>query len=98
MRGNTQLRSRGKDERWFKRQELQASSKPEYLGSGTLARAEYAQCNGHFYLHKRNLKGEKINGEDAEFRAGHRNAMDVPRLTNRGSFLPVQKSLSQEKL
>lgn len=33
--------------------------KPEYLGSGTLARAEYAQCEGHFYLHKKEPKKRK---------------------------------------
>lgn len=42
---------------WFKRHELQACSKPEYLGPGTLTRAEYAQCNGYFYLDKKKSKG-----------------------------------------
>ncbi len=46
-------------EYWFRRQELQASSKPEYLGPGTLEIAEYAQCDGHFYLHKKEPKGRK---------------------------------------
>lgn len=45
------LDSRG--ECWFKRQDLSASSKPEYLGPETLARTEYARCDGHFYLHKK---------------------------------------------
>lgn len=48
-----------KGEYWFRRQELQASRKPEYLGLGTLARAEYARCDGHFYLHKKEPKGRK---------------------------------------
>lgn len=44
---------------WFRRQELQARSKPEYLGTGTLARSEYAWCDGYFYLHKKEPKGRK---------------------------------------
>lgn len=59
IRGNTQIRLNCKGEYWFKRQELQASSRPEYLGSGTLARAEYARSDGHFYLHKKASKGRK---------------------------------------
>ena len=42
VRGNIQMRLNSKGESWFRRQELQASSKPEYPGPGTLARAEYA--------------------------------------------------------
>lgn len=59
IRGNKQLRLTKKGECWFRRQELQASNKPEYLGPGTLSRAEYAQCDGHFYLHKKESKGRK---------------------------------------
>lgn len=59
IRGNIQMRLDNKGEYWFKRQELQTSSKPEYLGPGTLARAEYAQCDGHFYLHKKTPKGRR---------------------------------------
>lgn len=59
IRGNIQIRLNSKGERWFRRQELQASSKPEYLGPGTLARTEYARCDGHFYLHKKEPKGRK---------------------------------------
>ncbi|HEY3985557.1 IS4 family transposase [Cedecea sp.] len=59
IRGNKQLCLTRKGEHWFRRQELQASSKPEYLGHGTLSRSEYAQCDGHFYLHKKALKGRK---------------------------------------
>ncbi|HHL2713287.1 TPA: IS4 family transposase [Yersinia enterocolitica] len=59
IRGNKQLRLTRKGECWFRRQELQASNKPEYLGPGTLSRAEYAQCDGHFYLHQKALKGRK---------------------------------------
>lgn len=58
-RGSTLIRLKNKGKHWFRRQELQASSKPEYLGSGTLARAEYARCDGHFYLHKKASKGRK---------------------------------------
>lgn len=53
------MRLDSKSEYWFRRQELQASSKPEYLGPGTLARSEYARCDGHFYLHKKEPKGRK---------------------------------------
>jgi len=59
IRGNKQLRLARKGECWFRRQELQASNKPEYLGPGTLSRAEYARCDGHFYLHKKEVKGRK---------------------------------------
>lgn len=59
IRGNIQMRLDSKGEYWFKRQELQASSKPEYLGPGTLARTAYARCDGHFYLHKKGSKGRK---------------------------------------
>lgn len=53
------MRLDSKGEYWFRRQELQASSKPEYLEPGTLARSEYARCDGHFYLHKKEPKGQK---------------------------------------
>ncbi len=46
-------------EYWFRRQELQASTKLEYLGPGMLARAKYTRCDGHFYLHKKEPKGRK---------------------------------------
>ncbi|EGB7234148.1 IS4 family transposase [Salmonella enterica] len=59
IRGNIQMRLEAKGEYWFRRQELQASSKPEYLGPGMLARSEYARCDGHFYLHKKEPKGRK---------------------------------------
>ncbi|MGT8741397.1 IS4 family transposase [Klebsiella oxytoca] len=59
IRGNIQMRLNSKGECWFRRQDLQASSKPEYLGPGTLARTEYARCDGHFYLHKKEPKGRK---------------------------------------
>ncbi|CNL34462.1 IS4 family transposase [Yersinia aleksiciae] len=59
IRGNKHLRLTRKGECWFRRQELQASNKPEYLGPGTLSRAEYARCDGHFYLHKKESKGWK---------------------------------------
>lgn len=57
VRGNIQLRLKEKGEQWLRRQLLTAKSKPEYLGPGTLARAKYAQCDGHFYLHKKETKG-----------------------------------------
>lgn len=59
IRGNKQLRLTRKGKCWLRRQELQASNKPEYLGPGTLSRAEYARCDGHFYLHKKESKGRK---------------------------------------
>ena len=49
VRGNIQMQLDSKGECWFRRQELQARSKPEYLGTGTLARSEYARCDGHFF-------------------------------------------------
>ena len=53
------MRLDSKGEYWFRRQELQTCRKPEYLGPSTLARAEYARCDGHFYLHKKESKGRK---------------------------------------
>lgn len=59
IRGNIQLRLESKGEYWFRRQELTAKNRPEYLGPGTLARADYARCDGHFYLHKKTPEGRK---------------------------------------
>jgi len=59
VRGHTLLRLDVKDGIWLKPLELKASSQPEYPGPGTLSRAEYAQCEGHFYLHKKPAKKRK---------------------------------------
>ncbi|ECF5390849.1 IS4 family transposase, partial [Salmonella enterica] len=59
IRGNVRMRLDSKGEYWFRRQELQASTKPEYLGPGMLARSKYTRCDGHFYLHKKEPKGRK---------------------------------------
>ncbi|EAO7713766.1 IS4 family transposase [Salmonella enterica] len=59
IRGNVRMRLDSKGEYWFRRQELQASTKPEYLGPGMLARSKYTRCDGHFYLHKKKPKGRK---------------------------------------
>ncbi len=59
VRGNTLLRLDRKGEYWFRRQELKAGNKPEYLWPGTFARAEYSRCDSHFYLHKKEAKGRK---------------------------------------
>lgn len=59
IRSHVQMQLNNKGEYWFRRQELQASSNPEYLGLGTLARSEYARCEGHFYLHKKAAKKRK---------------------------------------
>ena len=59
VRGNIHLRLDKKPECWIRRHELQATNKPEYLGPGTLARAEYARCEGHFYLHKKESASRK---------------------------------------
>ncbi len=61
IRGNKQLHLARKGECWFRRQELQASNKPEYLGPGTLSRAEYARCDGHFICTKKSRKAGEIN-------------------------------------
>lgn len=60
VRGNIQMRLDSKGECWFRRQELQARSKPEYLGTGTLARSEYARCDGHFICIKKSRKAGGI--------------------------------------
>ncbi|EKI4847557.1 IS4 family transposase [Salmonella enterica] len=59
IRGNVRMRLDSKGEYWFRRQELQACTKPEYLGPGMLARSKYTRCDGHFYLHKKEPKGRK---------------------------------------
>lgn len=59
VRGQTLLRLGVKGDIWLKPLELKASSHPEYLGPGTLSRAEYARCEGHFYLHKKAAKKRK---------------------------------------
>ncbi|EAB7078586.1 IS4 family transposase [Salmonella enterica subsp. enterica serovar Tudu] len=38
---------------------IKAGTRPVHLGSGTLGRAEYARCDGHFYLHKKQTRGRK---------------------------------------
>jgi hypothetical protein len=38
---------------------IKAGDCPVHLGAGTLGRAEYARCNGHFYLHKRPSRERK---------------------------------------
>lgn len=59
VRGNALLRLNQKGEEWLKKEALQASGQPEYLGPGTLARGKRSQCDGHFYLHKKEPKGRK---------------------------------------
>lgn len=59
IRGNIQLCLDSQGEYWFRRQVLVAKNKSEYLGVGTLARADYARCDGYFYLHKNAPKGRK---------------------------------------
>ncbi len=61
IRDNIWMRLDSKGEYRFRRQELQACSKPEYLGPGTLVRSKYTRCDGHFYLHKKSRKDAKIN-------------------------------------
>lgn len=58
-RGRTLLNVHEEPEKWQMPDTLKASNKPEYLGPGTLSRANYARCAGHFYLHKRAAKGRK---------------------------------------
>lgn len=72
IRGNIQMRLNSKGEYWFKRQELQASSKPEYIGPGTLARAEYARCDGHFTCIKKNRKAGGTSTHAVEYVVNHR--------------------------
>lgn len=59
IRGYTRLRLHREGDIWYKPQELQARSQPEYLGPGTLSRTQYARCEGHFYLYKKAPKGRK---------------------------------------
>ncbi|EAX8474438.1 IS4 family transposase [Salmonella enterica] len=59
IRGNVQFRLTCLPERWLKLKMLRTSSKTKYLGAGTLVRAEYGRCEGHFYFHKRASKERK---------------------------------------
>ncbi|ECC2073150.1 transposase [Salmonella enterica] len=110
IRGNIQMRLDSKGEYWFRRQELQASSKPEYLGPGTLARSEYARCDGHFYLHKKEPKGQKNRRSrcrierKSQIRDGHSSAKEpwlifgtVAKLAMRQPFV-LFKGLTFQKL
>lgn len=104
------MRLDSKGEYWFRRQELQASSKPEYLGPGTLARSEYARCDGHFYLHKKEPKGQKNRRSrcrierKSQIRDGHSSAKEpwlifgtVAKLAMRQPFV-LFKGLTFQKL
>lgn len=59
VRGRTLLNFHEEPDKWHMPDTLKASNKPVYLGPGTLSRANYARCDGHFYLHKRAAKGRK---------------------------------------
>lgn len=59
IRGNLQFRLACLPERWLKLKMLRTGSKAKYLGAGTLVRAEYGRCEGHFYFHKRASKKRK---------------------------------------
>lgn len=88
------MRLDSKGEYWFRRQELQASSKPEYLGPGTLARSEYARCDGHFYLHKKEPKGQKNRRSRCRI---ERKSGTVAKLAMRQPFV-LFKGLTFQKL
>jgi hypothetical protein len=59
IRGNVQFRLNCLPEMWLKLKMLKASGKAKYLGAGTLVRAEYGRCEGHFYFHKRAARDRK---------------------------------------
>lgn len=46
-------------EKWLNVKNYNGTERAEYLGTGTLARSKYAQCEGHFYLQKKSPKGRK---------------------------------------
>jgi len=46
-------------EHWLNVKECASTAQAEYPGAGTLARSKKAQCNGHFYLYKKAVKGRK---------------------------------------
>ncbi|MEE7147246.1 IS4 family transposase [Escherichia coli O8:H19] len=89
VRGNIQMQLDSKGEYWFRRQELQARSKPEYLGTSTLARSEYARCDGHFYLHKKEPKDRKNRRSRCRIERKSQIRIDVLRQKNRGLSLAV---------
>lgn len=55
------MRLDSKGEYWFRRQELQACSKPEYLGPGTLADQNIPDAMVIFICIKKSRKDAKIN-------------------------------------
>ncbi|MDK9358855.1 IS4 family transposase [Lelliottia sp. V106_10] len=59
IRGNVQFRLDRLPEMWLKLKMLKASDRAKYLGSGTLVKAEYGRCEGHFYFHKRAARDRK---------------------------------------
>lgn len=67
IRGKVKFRLQKTGEHWHdvsdikaeKHPRIKAGVRPVYLGSGALSRAEYARCDGHFYLHKKNTRGRK---------------------------------------
>ncbi|NKI74238.1 IS4 family transposase [Dickeya sp. CFBP 2040] len=59
IRGNVKFCLHHGPEHWLNVKDCAGTARAEYLGTGTLARSKKAQCDGHFYLHKKASKGRK---------------------------------------
>ncbi|WCG83322.1 IS4 family transposase [Pectobacterium sp. A5351] len=59
IRGTVKFSLHHDKENWMTVKDCEGTAQAKYLGAGTLARAKYAQCDGHFFLHKKASKGRK---------------------------------------
>lgn len=47
------------EDTWLSVKMCKGNAQAKYLGTGTLARSKRSQCNGHFYVYKKEAKGRK---------------------------------------
>ncbi|QDX96996.1 IS4 family transposase [Pectobacterium carotovorum subsp. carotovorum] len=59
IRGTVKFCLHDDKENWLNVKDCMGTARAEYLGTGTLARTKYVQCDGHFYLYKKAPKGRK---------------------------------------
>ena len=59
VRGIVKFRLHSDKESWLNIKMCKGSTQAKYLGTGTLARSKHSQCDGHFYLYKKESAGRK---------------------------------------
>lgn len=59
VRGIVKFRLHSDKESWLNIKMCKGSTQEKYLGTGTLARSKHSQCDGHFYLYKKESAGRK---------------------------------------